>query len=66
MWSLDGNHKALLVLVGAAIRVVRLSGACLVVVPDWQILEVFVRYVGVRSIIGVREHILLLLFQLID
>ena len=53
MWSLDDNHKALLVLVGAAIRVVRLSGACLVVVPDWQILEVFVRYVGVRSIIGV-------------
>lgn len=62
--SLDCDHKTLLFRIGIILVVVGHSRAGLIVVPNGQILKIFVRYVGVVGVGRVGKNLSFLFFQL--
>ena len=63
---LDCNHKALVILVRDSVLILRRGRTCLVIGPDWKILQVLVRYIGVRCVVWVGEDLLLLSLKLFN
>ena len=66
MRCLDSNHKALVILIRDSILILRRSRTCLIIGPDRKILQVLVRYIGVRCIVWVGEDLLLLSLKLFN
>ena len=54
MGCLDSNDKALVFRSAISRRIV----------PDWKIFKVFISYIGVLSVLGVRKNLFFLLFKL--